>query len=489
MGDSHDLVIRAATVFDGTGAPGVVADVAVDGERIVDVGREVGAGRREIVASGLALTPGFIDVHTHDDWALLVQPDLSFKTMQGVTTVVTGNCGFGPAPVADVAFGPSTFDRMRDFLASVENAGPAVNVAALAGHGSIRAAVMGTTTPRVAERDERARMAELLEAALEDGAVGMSSGLAYEPGRYANAEEITALAALVAAAGGIYTTHMRDESDGLLASIDEAIAVGTASGVKVQISHLKANGSGNRGRAAAALDRIERAQRRGVDVMADQYPYTRGSTLLEQVVSAGALDGASAFGKLRGDQVLIAAAPRRSEWEGRTLAELAAEHGLGDKAMAETIVAALGRSCIVVLDTMSEDDVRLIMRHPSVIVGSDGIAAGGKPHPRLAHTFPRVLGTYTRELGVLNLADAVHRMTGASARRFGLADRGEIRPGAFADLVLFDPATIVDTGTYADPLTPPIGIEEVWVNGATVVRAGTVTESRPGRVLRRASPP
>jgi N-acyl-D-amino-acid deacylase len=485
VADQHDLVIRAATVFDGTGATGVVADVAVDGDRIVDVGPDVRAGRREVTAGGLALAPGFIDVHTHDDWALLVQPDLPFKTQQGVTTVVTGNCGFGPAPVTDVAFGPSTFERMRDFLARIEEVAPAVNVAALAGHGSIRAAVMGTKTPRRADAAERARMAELLDAALVDGAIGMSSGLAYEPGRYAGPDEIAELAALVAAVDGVYTTHMRDESDGLLASVDEAIRVGEVTGVKVQISHLKANGRRNFGGARSALDRIEQAQHRGIDVMADQYPYTRGSTLLEQVVAAGAFDGASPFGDLKGDQVLIAAAPRRPEWEGRTIAELAHEQGLTDKEMAESVVAALGRTCIVVLDTMDEDDVRLIMRHPSVIIGSDGIAAGDKPHPRLAHTFPRVLGTYARQLGVLDMADAVHRMTGASARRFGLLDRGEIRMGAFADLVLFDPATIADTGTYADPLTPPIGIVEVWVNGATVVRDGAGSGSRPGRVLRR----
>jgi N-acyl-D-amino-acid deacylase len=485
MADEHDLVIRAATMFDGSGAPGVVADVAVDGDRIVDVGRDVRAGRREVTAGGLALAPGFIDVHTHDDWALLVQPDLGFKTQQGVTTVVTGNCGFGPAPVTDIAFGPSTFERMRDFLERIEEATPAVNVAALAGHGSIRAAVMGTKTARQADRGERVRMAELLDAALVDGVIGMSTGLAYEPGRYADADEIAELAELVAAVNGVYTTHMRDESDGLLASIDEAITVGEVTGVKVQISHLKANGRQNWSRARAALDRIEHAQQRGIDVMADQYPYTRGSTLLEQVLSSGAFDGVSPFGSLGGDQVLIAAAPKRPEWEGRTLAELAREHGLADKAMAETIVAALGRTCFVVLDTMDEDDVRLIMRHPSVIIGSDGIAAGDKPHPRLAHTFPRVLGTYARDLGVLDMADAVHRMTGASARRFGLVDRGEIRVGAFADLVLFDPATIVDTGTYADPLTPPVGIVEVWVNGVTVVHDGAGSGTRPGRVLRR----
>lgn len=477
----HDLVVRGAAVFDGTGVPAAMVDVAVDGDRIVAVGDDVGSGRREVAGAGLALAPGFIDVHTHDDWALLVQPELTFKTAQGVTTVVTGNCGFGPAPRTDVAFGPSTFDRMVDFFDAVADAGPAVNVAGLAGHGSIRAAVMGTTTARHADAGERARMVALLDEALADGAIGLSSGLAYEPGRYAAPAELAELGAVVAAAGGIYTTHMRDESAGLLDSIDESIAVGEASGVRVQISHLKANGSSMWGMARAALDRIEAAQRRGVDVMADQYPYTRGSTMLQQVLVGGAFDGGGAFGSLGGAQVLIAAAPRRPEWEGRTLADLGAEHGLDDRAAAEMVVAALGRSCIVVLDTMSEHDVRLIMAHPSVLIGSDGIAAGDCPHPRLAHTFPRVLGTYARTLGVLDLADAVHRMSGASARRFGLVDRGEIRPGAFADLVLFDPAAIADTGTYADPLTAPSGIVEVWVNGVSLA-AG----ARPGRVLRRA---
>lgn len=488
MTTEHDLVVRGATVHDGTGAPGVVADVAVDGDRITAVGGEVGRGRRELAAAGLVLAPGFVDVHTHDDWALLVQPELTFKTAQGVTTVVTGNCGFGPAPQTDVAFGPATFDRMAGFFAAVTDAGPAVNVAGLAGHGSLRAAVMGTTTARHADAGERARMVALLEEALADGAIGMSSGLAYEPGRYAAPDELAELGAVVAAARGIYTTHMRDESTGLMASIDESIAVGEASGVRVQISHLKANGSSMWGRGRDALDRIERAQRRGVDVMADQYPYTRGSTMLQQVLVGGAFDGGGAFGALTGAQVLIAAAPRRPEWEGRTLADLGAEHGLDDRATAELVVDALGRSCIVVLDTMSEHDVRLIMAHPSVLIGSDGIAAGDRPHPRLAHTFPRVLGTYARTLGVLDLADAVHRMTGLSARRFGLVDRGEVRLGAFADLVLFDPAVIADTGTYADPLTAPAGIHEVWVNGVTVVRDGRPAGggARPGRVLRRA---
>lgn len=483
----HDLVIRGATVYDGTGAAGEVMDVAVDGDRITSVGRVASPGRRELSAAGLSLAPGFIDVHTHDDWALLVRPDLSFKTLQGVTTVVTGNCGTAPAPVTDMIPAVGSFDRMRTYFAALEDRGVGVNVAALVGHGGIRSAVMGTRTNRLSDAGERLAMARLLEEALEDGVVGMSSGLAYEPGKYAAPDEIAELAALVAGAGGIYTSHIRNEAEGLMDSIHETIDVGRACGVKVQISHLKAMNTDNWGRVRDALKAIEDAQHAGIDVMADQYPYTRGSTLLEQVLRAGRIGEPTSFGKLTGDKVMIAAAPRHEEWEGRTLAEIAAENGVSSPDMADQIVAELGRTCFVVLDTMSEDDVRLVMAHPSVMIGSDGIAAGDKPHPRLAHTFPRVLGTYARDLGVLSLPDAVHRMTGLSARRFGLTDRGEIRTGAFADLVLFDAATIVDTGSYSDPLTQPVGILEVWVNGRTVVREGEVTGERSGQVVRRAS--
>ena len=481
---THDLVIRGATVYDGTGAEGRVMDVAIDDDRITAVGQIRGMGGREVSAAGLALAPGFIDVHTHDDWALLLRPDLSFKTLQGVTSVVTGNCGSAPSPVNDMTPGLGSFARMRDYFADLEGSGVAVNVAALAGHGAIRSAVMGTRTNRHSDAGERAAMARVVEEALEDGVIGMSTGLAYEPGKYAAPEEIAELAGLVAAAGGIYTSHIRNEAEGLLSSIEETIDVGRATGVKVQISHLKATNEGNWGRVRDALAAIEAAQRDGIDVMADQYPYTRGSTLLEQVVRGGRIGEPSAFGTLTGDKVLIAAAPRRHDWEGRTLADIAAEHGVTSADMADHIVAELGRSCFVVLDTMSEDDVRFVMAHPSVMIGSDGIAAGDKPHPRLGHTFPRVLGTYARDLGVLSLADAVHRMTGLSAQRFGLRDRGEIRPGAFADLVLFDAATIVDTGTYSEPLSTPTGITEVWVNGRTVVRDGEVVDARPGRVVR-----
>ena len=477
-----DVLVTGATIVDGTGAPGRVGDVAVVGDRFVDPATVDGAATI-VDGTGLVAAPGFIDVHTHDDWAVLVDPSHACKTMQGVTTVVTGNCGSSPAPITTDA--NARYPTMAAYLAELDQEPAAVNVAALVGHGAIRGNVIGMQKNRRAGEGELRAMLDHVAASLEAGCIGLSTGLAYEPGKYADADEIERLAALVAAADGIYTSHMRNEADGLLDAVDETIAVGDHTGVRVQISHLKAAGRGNWGTVVEALARIDAARARGVDVMADQYPYTRGSTLLEQVVRAGSLDGGSAFGGLGPEQVLVAAAPRQPEWEGRTLAELATDAGIDARAMADRMVAEAGRTCFVVLDIMSEDDVETVMAHGAVMIGSDGVPAGSKPHPRLHHTYPRVLGEYVRVRGHLDLATAVHRMTGLCASQFRLADRGEIRPGAYADLVLFDADEIVDTGTYEAPTTPPLGIRRVLVNGRTVVADGEVADARPGRVLRR----
>ncbi len=472
-------------VFDGTGSPSFAGRVVVDDDRIAAV--EIGDGPivgTEIDGGGQALAPGFIDVHTHDDWALLADPDLGFKTLQGVTSVVTGNCGMSPFPQGEDGRGGAQFETLGQYIDALGEAGTGPNVACLVGHGAVRTHVLGLRENRRAVPQELANMAQLIETALSDGAIGMSSGLAYEPGRYSPPDELIALASVVAAADGIYTTHMRSEADGLLDSIDESIDVAEKSGVRLQISHLKAAGRDNWGATAEALRRIDQARLRGVDVMADQYPYRRGSTLLEQIVNSGALDGNSPFGALGPDDVLIAAAPRHPEWEGRTLTEIAATQGIDARAVADQIVEAEGRHCFAVIDIMSEDDVAAVMESRLVMIGSDGIPMGGKPHPRLGHTFPRVLGRYVREQETLTLPDAVHRMTGLPAGRFGFTDRGRIAVGAFADLVLFDPATIVDTGTYAEPTQVPAGISGVWVNGSQVAADGAVTGARPGRLVR-----
>ena len=486
-----DLLFTNASIVDGTGAPPVTGHVLVRGDRVtaVHTGDEGLApetsGADHIDADGLVLAPGFIDVHTHDDSAVIVEPEHSCKTLQGVTSVVVGNCGYSAAPVTEAAFGSMTFERMADYLAAVADAAPAVNVAALVGHGAIREHVMGRTTPGEATEAQLGEMLDLLAGAFDDGAVGFSSGLVYEPGRYSPPGELHAFGDVARRFGAIYATHMRNEGAQLLESIDECVGVAEANGIRLQISHLKASGPANWGKAVGALERIDAARDRGVDVMADQYPYTRGSTLLEQIVNAGALDGTSPFGHITPDRVLIAAAPTDPSIEGRTLAELADEQGIGARAMADEIVAREGRRCFVVLDLMSEDDVRAVMAHPAVMIGTDGIPMGGKPHPRLGHSYPRILGRYVRDDGLLELSDAVRKMTSVPAGRFGFTDRGVVREGAFADLVLFDPTSIIDTGTWTEPTVPPAGITGVWVNGERVVDGEAATGARPGRVVRR----
>jgi N-acyl-D-aspartate/D-glutamate deacylase len=323
---------------------------------------------------------------------------------------------------------------------------------------------------------------------VEAGAVGLSTGLIYEPGRYATTEEVIALAREVATAGGgLYATHMRDEADGLLDAVREAIRIGEEGGVPVQISHHKASGSRNWGRVRDSLRLIEQARGRGLDVTADQYPYTAGSTSLFAVLQNGAFrdDSPGGLGRLEGADVLIASAPKHPEWEGRRLAGLAAEWSLDDEPAARRVVEAEGEACFVVVFTMDEADVRTVMAHPTTMIGSDGVPAGGKPHPRLYGCFARVLGHYVREAQVLDLPTAIHRMTGMPAAKFRLTDRGVLRPGAFADLVVFDPARIADVATYDEPRRAPAGIHAVYVNGTAVARDGRHTGARPGRALRR----
>jgi N-acyl-D-amino-acid deacylase len=489
---AHDIIFRGATIYDGTGADGVTGDVAVSGDRIAQVGAVAGEAREVVDASGLAIAPGFIDVHTHDDFAAVCYPDMAFKTLGGVTTSIVGNCGMGAAPfeaasILARAFHPHvTFPAWNGYggyLDLLDAQPPALNIAALIGHGTVRMSAMGRETG-APDAAQMGRMKDMVREGLDAGCIGLSTGLIYEPGRHARTEELVELTALLRGTGALYTTHMRDEGMGLLDSVDEAIAIGEAAGVGVQISHHKASGREAWGLVGRSLDRIDAAQRRGLDVHADQYPYTAGSTVLSAVAQGGRVGGGG-LGSLTADDVVIASTASHPEWEGRSIAALMALFGLELDA---TLARVLGDEpgATVVLHSMDEADVRTVMAHPSTMIGSDGLPTiEGKPHPRLYGTFARVLGRYARDLGVLSLPDAVYRMTGFSAAKFGLAGRGVVAPGAFADLVLFDPETIMDRGTFEDPKQSPAGIRRVLVNGQTVARDGVSTDARPGRTLRR----
>jgi N-acyl-D-amino-acid deacylase len=494
---TYDVVIRNASIVDGTGSPSFHGSLGIRGDRIATVGEIAERGAVDIDGRGLTVSPGFIDVHSHDDWAVMLTPEMDFKVMQGVTTDVVGNCGMGaaPNPAAAVIFralhGPAArvpeWTDYAGYFRALDQNPASINVAVLAGHGSLRLGAMGSAK-REPTRDEMATMRGWLRDAIDAGAVGLSTGLIYEPGRYARTEEIIELASAMRGSGALYASHMRNEANRLLDSVRETIRIGEEAGVAIQISHHKASGAENWGLVRESLKLIDQARAADIDVSADQYPYTSGSTVLSAVLQNGGLDESGArggMGGVRPENILIASVPSHPEWEGRRLDQLSAEMDLGAAEAARKIVNA-DPGTVIVMESMDENDVRMVMAHPSTMIGSDGLAMGGKPHPRLYGTFPRVIGHYAREGGLMTLEEAVHRMTGMPAEKFLLRDRGVIREGAFADLVIFDAKEIIDTATYSDPRRYPAGISHVLVNGNAVVRDGAHIGARPGRAIRRA---
>ena len=526
-----DLKIEGAEVVDGTGALGSRGDVGVRDDTIVAVGdlsREH-AGRT-VHAAGKVVAPGFIDMHSHSDWRLWENRRAESKIRQGVTTEVVGNCGFSPAPVA-----PEFRDELRGFalhvppgmdfswpsfdayLSALDRGGLALNVAHLVGHGTLRIAAMGFVR-RAPTPDELARMRALLAEAMDEGAFGISTGLIYAPGSWSTTEEIVEVSRAAARARGFYASHMRGEGATLLQAVTEAITVGREADMPVQISHLKAAGRPNWGKVADALALIDAARAEGLDVLADAYPYTASSTSLRTVLPDWVLEGGvdAMLGRLRDagerkrvrdavlstggesmalrvgwDNIMIVGTRKRRDAEGRRLAEIAAARKLEPvDAMFELLLDEEGRAGVILFQ-MDEADLRRALAHPAVMVGSDGsslaptgAAAAMKPHPRSYGTFPRVLGRYAREERTLSLAQAIHKMTGMPARRLGLRDRGVIREGARADLVVFDARRVIDVATFEDPHRYPSGIEHVIVNGRLVIKDGEHTGSLPGRVLR-----
>ena len=491
MATQFDTVFREVEVYDGTGAAPVRTDVAISGDRIAAVGSAPGSARETIDGRSLALAPGFIDVHTHDDFAAVKYADMAFKLTGGVTTVIVGNCGFGVAPFAAASVMAKTlhpeislpgWEGYRGYAECLERNPTGTNVGILIGHGTVRLAAMGDED-RPPKGAEMAAMKASFAEGLEAGALGFSTGLVYTPGRFAATDELIELAGLLSGTGALYATHMRDEGQGLLTSVREAIEIGEKAGIPVQISHHKASGRTAWGKVGESLKLIEAAQQRGLDVHADQYPYTAGSTILSAVFRDGKLRGVT--GDLTAKDVVIASTAKHPEWEGKSLADLAASMKCSME-NAATRVLAEDSGVTVIMHAMNEDDVRTVMRHPSTMIGSDGIPTlEGKPHPRLYGTFARVLGHYARDEKLFSLAEGVRRMTGFAARKFGLRDRGVVKEGARADLVLFDARRIIDRGTWEDPKRTPDGIEAVYVNGVKAVSGGKPTGARSGRVLRR----
>ncbi len=478
-----DLLIRGAMLLDGSGRPGWQADLAVAAGKIAAIGDLSAPDVRAATvldAHRLVLAPGFIDVHTHDDLEVLRNPQLLAKLSQGITTVITGNCGISAAPVtlrsATVPdpmnlLGQSvdfSYPAFADYAAAVDAAQPAVNVAALVGHTALRASTMDRLD-RAATPAEISQMRAMLEAALAQGALGLSSGLAYHNASQAPAAELLALAAPLSAAGAIYTTHLRTEFDGILDALTEAADLGEALQVPVVVSHLKCAGVANWGRSAEVLDFFA-ARRQQQALSCDCYPYSASSSTLDLAQVTGDFD------------IFITWSEPEPTMAGRLLADIAADWHCSLVEAASRLMPAGA-----VYHGMNEADVQRILQAPFSMMGSDGLPCDPQPHPRLWGAFPRVLGHYCRDLQLFGLPEAVHKMTALSATNFNLAGRGLLQEGYQADLVLFDPALVRDTATFTSPVACAAGIQAVWVNGVLSYQQGAATGVRAGRFLPRLS--
>jgi N-acyl-D-amino-acid deacylase len=527
-----DIVIRGGVVIDGTGAPGREADVTVRDGRIAAIEPESSRpAHRTINARGQVVAPGFIDIHTHSDFTLPLNPRAESKIRQGVTTEVVGNCGFSAAPAL-----PGRVEMLREYLAASApwlpfrettfaeylDAFPptSVNTIMQVGHNTLRLMTVGMAN-RPATADELAHMQRLLAEALEAGALGLSSGLFTAPGGYAGADEILALARVLRQHGATYASHIRDEANQVFEAVREAIAVGESTGIHVQIAHLKLSGTDNWGGAGRLLAEIDAARRRGVNVDCDQYPYDTGSNplrnLLPSWVQEGGIPamlerlrhadvrarirediarvGLNNFGAIPSwDVVRVAVSPHQPEHAGQTLGDIARRRACDPlDAVCDYLLADQGHTRILIT-SMADKDVEEIAGTPWVLVGSDGnslapygVTGQGKPHPRFYGTFARILGHCRRDRGLLTLPQAIRKMTGGSAAALGLVDRGLLQEGYRADVTVFDPATIADRATYDDPHQYAAGVSTVIVNGVFVIDEGEHTGALPGQVLRRSA--
>jgi dihydroorotase/N-acyl-D-amino-acid deacylase len=498
----YDLLIQNGKIFDGAGNPWFAGDIAINGDTIAAIGQLSAAkATLRIDARGMAVAPGFIDIHSHGRRGIFAVPTAENYLREGVTTIIEGPDGSSPVP-------------LRPFLDKVAHTPISINFASFIGHGSIRTTVMGLVN-RKSTPEELEKMKALAAEGMRDGAVGLSTGLFYVPGNYASTEEVIEIAKVVGAAGGFHESHMRDETDEIEAGVRETIRIGEEGHLPTQITHHKVIGKANWGKSVATLELVEQARARGVDISIDQYPYTASSTGIAALFPQWSLAGGNvavverlhapdARGKIKAEivhnirdgrgggdpkNIVIVNCPFDPKLAGKSLTDLTLARGVEaniDNA-AETAMGLQEKGgCSALYHAIDEGDIERIMRSPYTMIASDGdIPVFGQeaPHPRSYGTFARVLGVYVRERKVITLQDAIRRMSAMPAQRLSFADRGLLRPGMKADIVVFDPATVADKATFEEPHQYSVGFQHVVVNGKLVLRDGKVTEARPGRVL------
>jgi N-acyl-D-amino-acid deacylase len=535
MTTTYDLIVKNGNVIDGTGNPHFKADIGICDGRIAAVSRsgQLTNADRVLDASGMVVSPGFIDTHTHDDAYVLIDPQCSQKVLQGVTTSVIGNCGFSLAPLSDAhrsdfkaasaIMGGAGLDEdfwslstFADYLEKLDGAGLGINVVPLVGHATIRIALLGYEN-RAPSESELAQMKAMTAEAMQAGAFGISTGLIYVPANYAQTDEVIELAKVAAKQGGIYATHMRSEGDLEMQAIRETLQIAQKAGIAAHIAHHKIAGRKNWGNSKSTLKTFSDARKEGLVVTWDQYPYRAGSTFLPaalppHIQAQGAeqyaeklknpevrrqirqeieSEGASTWENLIGgggfENIVVSAAPRHPDFIGRSITEIAAMTGKDPFDVYFDLVVEEQMEAGIIIFMMDDEDIERILKDPGTMIGSDGIPGFGtaKTHPRMTGTFPRILGRYVREKGVITLEDAIRKMTSLPAQTFGLFHKGILRQGMDADLVVFDPASVVDKSTFEDPSQSPEGIHWVIVNGEIAVEDGKTMGATSGKVLRR----
>jgi len=514
-----DILIKGGRIVDGSGNNWYYGDVGIKGDRIVAIGHLEGAeARRVIEAHGLVVSPGFVDIHTHSDLAEFIQPEAKPKVMQGVTTEVIGNCGFSLVPTSDPTWRsfykqlyfimgeiPKRWHTLAEYYDDLAKQGISVNVASYIGHGALRAAVMGFEN-RPPSADEMIQMKRLLAQGLEEGAMGMSTGLIFAPSSFSTTDELVELCEVLAEQGGIYVSHIRGERDTLFQSVEEIIEIGERSGVPVHMSHIEAVDKPNWGKVGQEIQMMEAARARGIDISYDVFPYRGSPIRVFGIIPTWAGKGSLEDVRRRfmdpstraviieqarpqdWEDIIVAkfAGPRGETWRGRTIAQIAREEGKSPWDLVFDMFIADTSLILTQLHMLSESDVRMAVRHPLGMIASDGsYETEALRHPRLYSAFPEVLGKYVREEGVLRLEEAVRKMTSAPAQRLGLRDIGLIREGMMADITIFDPEAIRSRATYFDPEQYPVGIEYVLVSGQITVEKGKHKGTKAGRILRK----
>jgi N-acyl-D-amino-acid deacylase len=536
-----DILIKNGLIFDGTGSVPYEGDMGICGDRIEFINQSPEDGRekveygakagRIIDAQGMAVSPGFIDTHAHSEFTLLADPSAEGKVWQGITTEINGNCGLSAAPLYGEAFDhregdlkeygiPERWSSLSEYLAILYQRKPALNFVTLAGHGNIRASVLGykNKKPDLKEMEE---MQKLLRESVSEGAIGLSTGLIYPPGIYSTTEELVdllgPLSGLPHPRRYIYTSHMRSEGEGLVESVEEVLRIGSETGLKVHISHIKTSGQKNWNKIDAVLALIEEAKGNGIPVTCDRYPYTASSTDLDTVIPSWAYEGGSEaeLRRLKSREIsekirqeILGAHPEKKYWEeirvssvvtgrnswmeGKTIAHIAAEKKQDPVDMLLLLLIEEELRVGAIFSSMSEDNLMKFLSLPYAMVGTDssarsfsGPTATGKPHPRGFGSFPRYLGRYVRDGGLMDLNEAIHRITLLPATTFGMRDRGILKEGSFADIVVFDHGKIIDGATYDDPFLKSEGIYYTLINGEPAIWEGRLTNRRAGRILRQ----